>query len=75
MTISGCSSWFLASGYQWLEMIGATGLNNLGLQENASYWLSTEYDAEHARTFGTSSGGCTSGGKGFDRLVRACLAF
>ena len=72
---TGCSSWFLASGYQWLELIGAAGLSNLGLWENDNYWLSTEYDAENAWTFGTYSGGCTSGGKGFDRRVRACLAF
>ena len=72
---TGCSSWFLASGYQWLEMIGPTGLSDLGLQENANYWLSTEYDAENAWTFGTYSGGCSSGGKGFDRRVRSCLAF
>ena len=74
---TGCSSWFLASGYQWLEMIGAAvgGYSNWGLQENASYWLSTEYDAENAWTFGTYSGGCSSGGKGFDRRVRSCLAF
>ena len=72
---TGCSSWFLASGYQWLEMINATGLSNLGLLESANYWLSTEYDAENAWTFGTYSGGCSSGGKGFDRRVRACLAF
>ena len=73
---TGCSSWFLASGYQWLEMIGAVGgYSNWGLQENDNYWLSTEYDAENAWTFGTYSGGCSSGGKDFDRLVRACLAF
>ena len=73
---TGCSSWFLASGYQWLEMIGAVGgYSNWGLQENDNYWLSTEYDAENAWTFGTYSGGCSSGGKGFDRRVRSCLAF
>ena len=73
---TGCSSWFLASGYQWLEMIGAVGgYSNWGLWENDNYWLSTEYDADHAWTFGTYSGGCSSGGKGFDRRVRACLAF
>ena len=73
---TGCSSWFLASGYQWLEMIGAVGgYSNWGLWENDNYWLSTEYDAENAWTFGTYSGGCSSGGKGFDRRVRACLAF
>ena len=73
---TGCSSWFLASGYQWLEMIGAVGgYSNWGLQKNDNYWLSTEYDAENAWTFGTYSGGCSSGGKDFDRRVRACLAF
>ena len=73
---TGCSSWFLASGYQWLEMIGAVGgYSNWGLQKNDNYWLSTEYDAENAWTFGTYSGGCSSGRKGFDRRVRSCLAF
>ena len=53
---TGCSSWFLASGYQWNQMIGAAGLSNLGLQQGEghytpSYWSSTEYNAEAARNF------------------------
>ena len=72
---TGCSSWFLASGYQWLEMINATGLSNLGLLESANYWLSTEYNADCAWDIGTYSGYWNKYDKDKDLLVRACLAF
>lgn len=72
---TGCSSWFLASGYQWLEMINATGLNNLGLQESAVYWLSTELNADRAWEIHSYSGYWNNYDKGKDHLVRACLAF
>ena len=72
---TGCSSWFLASGYQWLEMINATGLSNLGLQESAVYWLSTEYNADSAWDIHSYSGYWGNYDKGKDHLVRACLAF
>ena len=72
---TGCSSWFLASGYQWLEMINATGLNNLGLQESAVYWLSTEYNADSAWDIHSYSGYWGNYDKGKDHLVRSCLAF
>lgn len=80
---TGCSSWFLASGYQWKQMIGATGLNNLGLQGGAYYWSSTEkyadrawiistFDYEWGKWFGIykDNDGVLSNGR-----VRACLAF
>jgi hypothetical protein len=72
---TGCSSWFLASGYQWLEMINATGLSNLGLRESANYWLSTECNADSAWEIGTYSGYWSNYDKGKGLLVRACLAF
>ena len=78
---TGCSSWFLASGYQWKQMIGATGLNNLGLTGNAYYWSSTERDADHAWIISTFDGDSSNwgsidkdGDSGLSR-VRACLAF
>ena len=83
----GCSSWFLASGYQWKQMIGATGLNNLGLQGNAYYWSSTvklkskENEKDRAWIISTLEGDWGSWGgiakdddSGLSR-VRACLAF
>lgn len=72
---TGCSSWFLASGYQWLEMINATGLSNLGLQESAVYWLSTEYNADSAWDIHSYSGYWGNYDKDKDHLVRSCLAF
>lgn len=79
----GCSSWFLASGYQWKQMIGATGLNNLGLTGNAYYWSSTERDADSAWIISTLDGDWGNWGsiaKDKDDVVslsrvRACLAF
>ena len=80
---TGCSSWFLASGYQWKQMIGTTGLNNLGLQGNAYYWSSTEKDADRAwiiSTFDYELGKWFGIVKDNDSVlsngrVRACLAF
>ena len=71
---TGCSSWFLASGYQWKQMIGAAGLSDLGL-EGASYWSSTERNAKNAWYFHSDTGKWTSFNKDFDCQVRACLAF
>ena len=80
---TGCSSWFLASGYQWKQMIGATGLNNLGLTGNAYYWSSTERTTGSAWIISTLDGDWGNWGsinKGDDSVlsltrVRACLAF
>ena len=80
---TGCSSWFLASGYQWKQMIGATGLNNLGLTGNAYYWSSTERDADRAWIISTLDGDWGNWGSinkdSYSLLsltrVRACLAF
>ena len=74
---TGCSKWFLASGYQWQKMAGAEGVggyNNLGLQEYSAYWSSSESDAECAWFF--DDGYWMSNGKdGGPFRVRACLAF
>ena len=74
---TGCSAWFLASGYQWKQMIGAAGLNNLGLLEDAIYWSSTEYNAYGAWHFYSHDGGWFFDDKDVDYvyLVRSCLAF
>ena len=72
---TGCSSWFLASGYQWQKMIGAAGVSNLGLQEGVGYWSSTEYDAYHAWAFGSLIGNWDNGDKNYYARVCACLAF
>ena len=73
---TGCSAWFLASGYQWQKMIDAVGLANLGLTEYAYYWSSSENDRDHAWDFEYTQGGVWSNStKDYDDLVRACLAF
>ena len=72
---TGCSSWFLASGYQWKLMISAAGLSNLGLHDSEFYWSSTEYDAGAAWNFNTYYNYWDYYGKDSDAQVRACLAF
>ena len=74
---TGCSSWFLASGYQWKKMIDASGLNNLGLEErwNTPYWSSTECDPRNAWYFFSVYGGWFSDHENNDTQVRSCLAF
>ena len=71
---TGCSAWFLASGYQWKKMIDAAGLSNLGLS-SALYWSSSERDATTAWQFGSSNGIWYIDSKGVPFRVRACLAF
>ena len=71
---TGCSSWFLASGYQWKKMIDAAGLSNLGLS-SALYWSSSERDATTAWHFGSSNGIWYIDSKDRNYRVRACLAF
>ena len=71
---TGCSSWFLASGYQWQQMIGAASLIDLGL-EYARYWSSTERNAKNAWYFTSNTGSWSTFNKDFDYYVRACLAF
>lgn len=74
---TGCSAWFLASGYQWTKMFAgdAAGLKTLaGLQD--IYWSSSEDNiAGRAWGYRFSDGSWTSKKETNDRLVRACLAF
>ena len=78
---TGCSSWFLASGYQWNKMITAAGgvaalRNASNLKSNGYYWSSTEYDSSKAWYFRISNGSWSSGKKHTNyNEVRACLAF
>ena len=76
---TGCSAWFLASGYQWTKMFAgdAGGLKTLaGLQDDI-YWSSTEYDANKAwrYSFASFMSGWRSSDKNSVYRVRACLAF
>ena len=72
---TGCSSWFLASGYQWKKMINSTGLRNLGLWIPV-YWTSTEFNAAQAWYFGSSNNYWDYTGKNqSEALIRSCLAF
>ena len=82
---TGCSSWFLASRYQWNKMAGANGygLENLknssgsysGLWTSADYWSSTEYNANIAWDFYSFDGDWLAPDKSLDGHVRSCLAF
>ena len=56
---TGCSSWFLASGYQWQKMISTAGLSNFN-----KTWL-----------FKSSNGSWSYRSKSLNYPVRACLAF
>ena len=70
---TGCSAWFLASGYQWKKMAGAAGLTNLGLTEGAAYWSSSERVDSQAWVF--LNGNWYQINKNTAFRVRACLAF
>ena len=72
---TGCSSWFLASGYQWQKMISTAGLSNLGLTESTNYWSSTENSANKTWLFKSSNGSWSNRSKSLNYPVRACLAF
>lgn len=86
---TGCSDWFLASGYQWDQMIIAAGnynvlrdgFNGVGgsNMQGASYWSSTEESGYYAWTYYFFSG--YGGGKWvrYSKVdgyyVRSALAF
>ena len=86
---TGCSSWFLASGYQWNNMItaagsytalsdGFSGIAGASILQsgNYSYWSSTEGDSSNAWYFLCYDGyGWYNDKKSYDLQVRACLAF
>lgn len=80
---TGCSDWFLASGYQWTKMFtAADGAANLqtnappytGLQDD-DYCSSTEFSADRAWSFYSGDGYWDYDDKYDDYLVRSCLAF
>ncbi len=82
---TGCSAWFLASGYQWTKMFmfagDAGGLITLAGLESSSYWSSSEAGDENAWVFNAWLS--LYGKWGFEYktddygkyLVRSCLAF
>ena len=67
---TGCSAWFLASGYQWKKMAGAAGLSGF-------YWSSSELDASKAWAFNSGNGNWFQYNKDItiNIRVRSCLAF
>ena len=74
---TGCSAWFLASGYQWTKMFAgnAGGLKTLAGLESNNYWSSSEINAYFAWNFGSNYGFWYDDLKDSDYLVRSCLAF
>ncbi len=74
---TGCSAWFLASGYQWTKMFAgdAGGLKTLASLQSGFYWSSTEVSARDAWNFYSDDGVWYFGGKDDFALVRSCLAF
>ncbi len=72
---TGCSDWFLASGYQLTKMAGAVGgYGNLGLNSSSKYWSSTAYMKVFAWYYDFSNG-WKNNLKQDKYLVRACIAF
>jgi hypothetical protein len=76
----GTSEWFLPSAGQWDKMATAAGgyanlKTNAGLQDLASYWSSTEYDASLAWFFNYNGSNWETDNKNNEYRVRACLAF
>ena len=74
---TGCSEWFLASGYQWTKMFAgdAGGLKTLAGLESSSYWSSSEGSADRAWYFRSDDGSWSRDRKNLVVLVRSCLAF
>jgi len=86
---TGCSAWFLASGYQWDQMISAAGgYNDLrdGFidvggtnMQGTNYWSSTEGSGYYGWTYyffsGYGGGKWAQWSKVDGSLVRAVLAF
>ena len=74
---TGCSAWFLASGYQWTKMFAgdAGGLKTLAGLESSYYWSSSERNASFAWDFEYDEGDRHLDRKDSGNLVRSCLAF
>ncbi|MBO7602527.1 MAG: hypothetical protein J6S94_05810, partial [Bacteroidaceae bacterium] len=74
-TPTGCSAWFLASGYQWKQMANAVGgYDKLGLS-SFYYWSSSEGSEQKAWVIDSSSGVWSYNSMDSYNLVRSCLAF
>ncbi|MBO7602533.1 MAG: hypothetical protein J6S94_05840, partial [Bacteroidaceae bacterium] len=74
-TPTGCSAWFLASGYQWKQMANAVGgYNKLGLN-SGNYWSSSEGSEPNAWKFFSTNGVWDNMDKDDNYRVRSCLAF
>lgn len=74
---TGCSAWFLASGYQWTKMFAgnANGLKKLAGLTQSNYWSSSESNADEAWYFRSHDGGWNDGDNVIVCHVRSCLAF
>jgi len=84
---TGCSAWFLPTGYQWKQIISAAGnYNNLrngftavgGTNMSGFYWSSSERNINDAWFLSMNSGNWSSGSKTPTSIsinVRACIAF
>ncbi|MBP5337628.1 MAG: hypothetical protein J6Y63_09025 [Bacteroidales bacterium] len=79
---TGCSAWFLASGYQWAKIIASYGIANLKTTANGytclstyDYWSSSESSVYLAWRLTASSGTWNDFSKDSYALVRSCLAF
>ena len=74
---TGCSAWFLASGYQWTKMFAsdAGGLKTLAGLKSGYYWSSSEANAWNAWTFDFGLGYWYDADKENVNHVRSCLAF
>ena len=86
---TGCSAWFLASGYQWDQMISAAGSYNAlrdgfyGVggtnMQGVNYWTSSEESGYYAWTYyffsGSGGGKWAKNSKVDGYYVRSALAF
>lgn len=77
---TGCSAWFLASGYQWVKMFTAAGgagnLNTTAGLQSKNYASSSEYDPSYEWSFDSGDGyWINANTKNNGVFVRSCLAF
>jgi hypothetical protein len=80
---AGCSSWFLASCYQWTKILNANGISKLlttangfkGMGSACHYWTSSERDADGAWYYSFPDACFASDSKSYKFQVRSCLAF
>ena len=84
---SGCSAWFLASGYQWNLMKGSSGMSSYTAlrdcfssvggsnMQSYRYWSCTEYNTNYAWYLAFDNGSWGNGSKTSGIYVRSALAF